>query len=64
MCQPSEVYASACSVARAFSLYCRKTGPQAEAKQAKGEVRLEVILVQEGMAMPATLTQNEVKVKY
>ena len=42
----------------------RKTGPQAEAKQAKGEVRLEFILVQEGMAMPATLTQNEVKVKY
>jgi len=61
VCQPSEVYASACAVARAFSLYSRKTGPQAEAKQAKGEVRLEFILVQEGKAVPAALTQEDIK---
>ena len=67
VCTRQDMYASGCAVAKAFSLYTRKTTGEALSAQPRPvratEVRVEFLLVSgdEGLAEPAVLTTADIK---
>lgn len=65
VCRRQDVYASGCAVARAYSLYTRKTVGDALSAQPRPvrevEVRVEFLLVEGEAAVPAQLSRADVK---
>jgi len=66
VCERQDMYASGCAVARAYSLYSRKTGgeaPHATPRPVKDvEIKVEFVLVEGTSCQAANLTAEDVKV--